>query len=231
MPGTQPIRVLIVDDDALAREMHREFLARVPGFRVIGERDSAKSAVEALASSTLKIDLVLLDVTLPDGNGADVLRLARARGFTGDVISISGVRDAATVRQMVALGSVHYLIKPFSFSGFRERLAAFRDYHYRARASAGPATQQEVDDLFSALRPITDSSLPKGLSATTLAQILDSVRTRGPTSASEAAAAIGISREVARRYLEYLAQAGRLARAARYGPRGRPQTEYEWNDA
>lgn len=225
---SESIRVLLVDDDPLALELHRAYLERAGGFEVGAECATARAAVDAMLDPHGESDLVLLDVTMPDGTGLDVLRRARAGGFQGDVIAVSGVRDADTVRQMVALGCVNYLIKPFTFATFRERIEGFREYHRRSLRAAGPATQVEVDALFAALRPDPVAAVPKGLSRGTLAQVLEAVRDHGPFSASELGGRIGVSREVARRYLEHLADQGRLDRAARYGARGRPQTEYRW---
>lgn len=66
------------------------------------------------------------------------------------------------------------------------------------------------------------------MSAASLARVADAVRTHGPISASEAGDALGMSRVAARRYLEHLADEGRVERTPRYGTRGRPETEYRW---
>lgn len=222
------IRVLLVDDDALTLELHRDYLARVEGFRAVAECTGARAAIDAIVGHGDEIDLVLLDVTMPDGTGLDVLRHVRARGAVVDVIAITGVRDADVVRQMVSLGVAQYLVKPFTFAVFRERLEQYREFRRRAAEAAGAPTQAEIDALLGALRPAVPVALPKGLSAETLARISDEVRERGPISAAEAAQRLGMSRVSARRYLEHLVTQGRAHRAARYGTRGRPESEYGW---
>lgn len=222
------IRVLLVDDDALTLELHRDYLARLDDFEAVGECTGARAAIEAVLERGNEIDLVLLDVTMPDGTGLDVLRHVRARGAAVDVIAITGVRDADVVRQMVSLGVAQYLVKPFTFAVFRERLEQYREFRRRAAEAAGAPTQAEIDALLGALRPATPVALPKGLSADTLARISDEVRERGPVSAAEAAERLGMSRVAARRYLEHLVAEGRAQRAARYGTRGRPESEYAW---
>jgi len=225
------IRVLIVDDDALTLELHRDFVNRVEGFRAAAECATAHAAIEAILTRGDEFDLVLLDVTMPDGTGADVLRHVRAHGATVDVIAVTGVRDAEIVRQMVALGTAQYLVKPFTFAVFRERLEQYREFRRRADASAGVPTQAEIDALLRALRPAAPVPLPKGLSAQTLALIADDVRVHGPVSAAETAARLGMSRVSARRYLEHLVSEERVLRAPRYGTRGRPESEYTWRAA
>lgn len=221
------IRVLLVDDDALTVELHRDYVDRLEGFRTVAECSSAHAAIDAVLDRGDEIDLVLLDVTMPDGTGLDVLRHVRARGSAVDVIAITGVRDADVVRQMVSLGVVQYLVKPFTFATFRERLEQYREYRRRAVQAAGAPTQAEIDALLGALRPAVPVPLPKGLSADTLARVSDEVR-RGPVSAVEAADRLGMSRVAVRRYLEHLVAQGRVRRGARYGTRGRPESEYAW---
>jgi response regulator of citrate/malate metabolism len=229
------IGVLLVDDDALTLELHRSYIGRVDGFAVAGECTGARAAVAALldhagpAGARAAIDLVLLDMTMPDGTGLDVLRQVRARGSAVDVIAVTGVRDADAVRQTVGLGVVQYLVKPVTFAVFRERLEQYREYHERMQVSAGPTTQEEIDALLSASRATGTTRLPKGLSADTLERVSAVVRLSGALSAREAAERLGMSRVAARRYLEHLASAGRVRRTARYGGQGRPETEYRWS--
>jgi response regulator of citrate/malate metabolism len=72
--------------------------------------------------------------------------------------------------------------------------------------------------------------LPKGLSASTLGSVQDFVKQqRDAVSATEVMDALGMSRVTARRYLEYLADAGTVSRTARYGTPGRPENEYRWS--
>jgi response regulator of citrate/malate metabolism len=221
---------LLVDDDALTLELHRDYVERLDGYDVVGECAGARAALHALVEDPPQegIDLVLLDMTMPDGSGLDVLRHLRARSVPVDVIAITGVRDAETVRQVAALGVVQYLVKPFTFAMFRERMDQHRAYREQAVAAAGQASQAEIDALLGASRPTGSIRVPKGLSATSLARVTSAARTAGVLSASEAAEQLGMSRVAVRRYLEHLADEGRLERAARYRGRGRPETEYRW---
>ncbi|MDN3495565.1 response regulator [Planococcus sp. APC 4015] len=224
------IGVLLVDDDALTLELHRSYIERLDGFEVVGECTGARAAVSALLDPTTAgaVDLVLLDMTMPDGTGLDVLRHVRAAAASVDVIAITGVRDADVVRQMVSLGVAQYLVKPFPFAVLRERLEQYRDYRERADRTEGAATQNEIDALFGALRPASPVPLPKGLAPDTLERVTAAVRERGPLSAQETAASLGMSRVAARRYLEHLADDGRVQRSPRYGTPGRPESEYRW---
>lgn len=223
------IRTLLVDDDALTLELHRTYLERIDGFVVAGECTGARAALTAVLdrSGSRSFDLVLLDITMPDGSGVDVLRTLRARAAAVDVIAITGVRDAETVRQMAALGVYQYLVKPFPFAVFQERLTAYRDHREQARSTDGEATQAEIDALLG--RATGSIPIPKGLSAASLDRVTAALRAAGALSASEAAERLGMSRVAVRRYLEHLVADGVITRGARYGTRGRPETEYTWN--
>ncbi|MCK6081835.1 response regulator [Microbacterium sp. EYE_5] len=223
------IGVLLVDDDALTLELHRHYVERLDGFRVVGECTGARAAVTAIldAPRAADIDLVLLDMTMPDGSGLDVLRHVRARAASVDVIAITSVREADTVRQVIALGAVQYLVKPFTFGDFQERMLQYRRFRDQAALAAGAATQAEIDAMLGALRTAPAPTLPKGLSPDTLDRVGALLRGE-PMSAREAADRLGMSRVAARRYLEHFADAGRAERAQRYGTPGRPETEYRW---
>lgn len=223
------IGVLLVDDEALTLDLHRHYIERLDGFRVVAECSGARAALRALLDSpaTDEIDLVLLDMTMPDGSGLDVLRHVRARARDVDVIAITSVRDADVVRQVVGLGAVQYLVKPFTFADFQERMSQYARYRERASETTGAATQAEIDAMLGALRPVT-APAPKGLSPETLERVSNRLREAGALSAREAAEALGMSRVAARRYLEHLADAGRAERAQRYGAPGRPEAEYRW---
>jgi response regulator of citrate/malate metabolism len=222
------IRTLIVDDDALTLELHRDYVGRLDGFIVTGECSSARAAVDAVLKSpgADAFDLVLLDITMPDGSGIDVLRGLRARAAATDVIAITGVRDADSVRQMAALGVYQYLVKPFPFGVFRERMQQYRVHREQARTTRGQATQAEIDALLG--RATGAIPVPKGLSVASLDRVSAELRANGPLSASEAAGRLGLSRVATRRYLEHLTAEGVAERTARRGARGRPETEYVW---
>ncbi|MFG6492475.1 response regulator [Microbacterium sp. P03] len=224
------INVMIVDDERLTRELHREYVGRIAGFEVVAECAGARAAVTAVLETPPAggVDLVLLDMTMPDGHGLDVARHIRARAQDVDIIAITGVRDAEVVRAAASLGVAQYLVKPFPFSTFRDRLAQYAAYREKAAAASGQATQSEIDALLGALRPPASIDVPKGLSAGTLEKVSASARAGSPMSAAEVASELGMSRVAARRYLEHLADVGRVERSARYGAPGRPETEYRW---
>jgi response regulator of citrate/malate metabolism len=221
------VRVLVVEDEATAAEAHGAYVGRVPGFELAGTARSAHDAARFLAVDA-EVDLVLLDMNLPDGHGLGLLQRVRASGHRADVIAVTSARDAEVVRGAVTQGVVLYLLKPFTFATFRAKLEQYAAY----RASlTQPATDQldqdDVDALLGSLRSTGPAALPKGMSAETMREVSAALRgAAGGLSATEVAAAVGTSRVTARRYLEHLADAGQAVRQPRYGGTGRPEVEY-----
>jgi response regulator of citrate/malate metabolism len=223
------VRVLVVEDEALAAEAHAAYTARVEGFEVAGIARSAAEAARFLAADR-HVDLILLDMNLPDGHGLGLLRKLRAAGHLNDVIAVTSARDADVVRHAVAQGVVLYLLKPFTFSTFRAKLEQYAAYRAQLATASEQVAQDEVDRLFGSLRTGSGGGrLPKGMSAETLWQVTVVLRgADGALSATEVAAALGASRVTARRYLEHLADGGQVDRRPRYGGSGRPEVEYRW---
>ena len=229
------IRVLVVEDEPIAADAHAIYVGRMAGFSLAGTAPDGQSALRLLAefaNSGSPVDLVLLDMNLPDLHGLDVARRMHSSGLFADIIAITAVRELNIVRSAVSIGVVQYLIKPFTFATFADKLNSYRAFRDQLASSGNPksgASQSEVDQAFASLRAPTELPLPKGLSPSTLESVKDLVRSGDkPVSAVEVTEALGMSRVTARRYLEYLADAGTVTRAPRYGTPGRPENEYGW---
>ncbi|MEU8248411.1 response regulator [Nonomuraea sp. NPDC048916] len=214
------ITTLIVEDEAITAEANRVYVERVPGFEVAGVARSGGEALRFLRRAP--VDLILLDLSLPDMHGLEVCRAARAAGLLCDVIAITSARDLAMVRSAVSLGVSQYLLKPFTFAALREKLTR----HARFSSQAGEIVGQgDVDRVLGTLRGT--SELPKGMTQDTLDTVAAQLRERpGGVSAHAVGAAAGVSRVTARRYLEYLVELGMVMRFPQYGGVGRPELLY-----
>ncbi|MEU9976221.1 response regulator [Streptomyces sp. NPDC051014] len=219
-----PIRVLVVEDDPVAADAHVLYVGRVPGFTAVGKAHTGAEARRVLDRTP--VDLLLLDLHLPDVHGLHFARSLRAAGHQADVIAVTSARDLAVVREGVSLGVVQYVLKPFTFATLRDRLTRYAEF----RAAVGEASgQDEVDRALGALRAPSPAALPKGLSAPTLERVTVALResAQGLTAAA-LAETVGISRITARRYLEHLVEAGTAGRSPLYGQVGRPELVYRW---
>jgi response regulator of citrate/malate metabolism len=227
--ATQPevLKVLVVEDEPVALEAHTAYVERLPGFVVAATAATSHGALRALQSTP--VDVVLLDMNLPDRHGLDVIRAMRAGGHQADVIAVTSARDLDVVRAAVSLGVVQYLLKPFVFATLRDRLEAYRAYRTQLGDTQQLSTQAEVDEVFAGVRTSTPTALPKGMSEDLLARVTRALRDSGAgLSASELGEAIGVSRVTARRYAEHLSDSRLAVRTQRYAGAGRPEVEYRW---
>jgi two-component system LytT family response regulator len=115
----QSFRVVIVDDEPLARSVVREFLKAHPGVDIVAECGNGFDAVKAVTE--LSPDLIFLDVQMPKLNGFEVVELL-GRGVP--VIFTTAYDDYAL--RAFEVHAVDYLLKPFSEERFAEALSRAR---------------------------------------------------------------------------------------------------------
>jgi signal transduction histidine kinase/CheY-like chemotaxis protein/purine-cytosine permease-like protein len=110
--------VLVVDDEASQRELVRDIMTPV-GFNIVCE-DSAFGAMSVLNSQT--IDLILLDLKMPDVNGWQAAKQIREAGFSQPIVIVSAnVRDLE-VSNTAAGQHNDYLVKPFGINALLEKV-------------------------------------------------------------------------------------------------------------
>jgi response regulator of citrate/malate metabolism len=222
------LHVLVVEDEPVAAEAHTAYVERVPGFAVAATVATSQAALQALQEK--HVDVVLLDMHLPDRHGLEVIRAMRAGGHRADVIAVTSARDLDIVRSAVSLGVVQYVLKPFVFATLRERLLAYRAYREQLQVAEQVETQKEVDEVIAGLRGGAETHLPKGMSDELLSRVSRALREAGEgVSASELGDAVGVSRVTARRYAEFLCESRLAVRRSRYAGAGRPEVEYRWS--
>ena len=107
------MKVLVVDDHPLIREALRNVLAELdPQFELLEAADSVSAL--RIVTSCPDIDLVLLDLNLPDGEGLTTLEELRQRRPATAVVICSARDDHQTVARAIALGAVGYIPKSTS---------------------------------------------------------------------------------------------------------------------
>ena len=117
MPG-RTLRVLLVDDEALARQRLEDLLAAEGGVEIVGQADSGDAAVRAIRE--LAPDLVFLDVQMPGKTGLDVVREV---GPDHMPVTIFVTAYDHFALQAFELAALDYLVKPFDDERFEQ---AFR---------------------------------------------------------------------------------------------------------
>jgi len=113
-----PIRVLVVDDELLARERITDLLAHEPDVEIVGTADNGNTAVEAIRAK--RPDLVFLDVQLPGKTGLDVVRDVGPDAMPATIFVTAFDQYALRAFDLAALD---YLVKPFDDERFEQ---AFR---------------------------------------------------------------------------------------------------------
>lgn len=104
------LKILIVDDDQGVRDVVVRFL-KTKGFKRVSSAGTGKECLEVIEKD--EVDLVLLDVRLPDIDGIEVLRKIKQIRNSTSVIMITGFPDEETTREAMKEGAYDYIIKPF----------------------------------------------------------------------------------------------------------------------
>ena len=119
------VRLVIVDDEKLARERAKGFLGKIPDVELVGEAEDGASAIELIERENP--DLVLLDVQMPGGDGFSVLRGLKEPPH----VIFATAYDEYAIKAF-EVEAIDYLLKPFG----KERLAEAID-RVRQRISEG----------------------------------------------------------------------------------------------
>jgi len=111
--------ILLVEDDPSLATVLPRILRRLDA--AVEQVGSGREALTRIGQGG--IDLVVLDLGLPDMDGTDVCRLARKGGFTGPVLVLTARHGPAPRELALSAGADGYLTKPFTIHGLLGRLA------------------------------------------------------------------------------------------------------------
>jgi DNA-binding NarL/FixJ family response regulator len=146
--------VVLADDHTILRDGLRKLLEQEPDFEVIGEAGNGLEAVRMVR--TLRPDVVLLDIAMPDLNGVEAARQILSTAPGTKIVVLSMHADARYVREMLAIGAVGYLLKQSAFEEIVEATRAVaRNQAYFSPAVAGIVAKQFQTD---AIRITQDTS-------------------------------------------------------------------------
>lgn len=150
----EPIRTLLVDDEPLARRRIGQLLAERPDFIIQGECSNGTEAVAALTGDS-SLDLVFLDVQMPDFSGMQVLQRVQHLPRVPLVVFVTAY-DQYTL-QAFEQHAVDYLLKPLDPDRFARCLAHVRQ---RLEHQQGGALRQQLAALLGTLPPAPAPTTP-----------------------------------------------------------------------
>lgn len=224
--GDQMIHVLIAEDDYRVGNIHAEFLSRIADVKVVGKALNGKETLKLVES--LSIDLILLDIFMPDILGTELIREIRYSHPDIDIIMISAATDKSMVEDAIRNGVFDYIIKPVKMDRFIETIEKYKRTRKTLDKEAD-IDQSFLDDYFGyKVKDVsTNRDTPKGIDPLTLGKVKVFIeKSQQGITAEEMGAKIGASRTTARRYLEYLISVGVCTAQLEYGIVGRPERKY-----
>lgn len=219
-------KVLIIEDDPMVALINRKYLERIGGLMVYGPLKGEEEVLELLEREN--IDLILLDMYLPQKNGIEILKAIRDRQHFMDVIMITAANSPLEVQKAYAYGVIDYLVKPFEF----ERFQAAIEKHFKRKVwfnSNQVIRQEDIDGQH--YNTESQEQLPKGLNKRTLDKIIGFLKEDALKvwTLRELAKKIEISNVTIKKYMDYLEEIDVVSVTLTSGQVGRPEHLYKLN--
>lgn len=218
------INVLIVEDDPMVMQINKRYTELVNGFNVVGCVTREEEILEFINKT--HIDLIILDVYLPEKNGLEILKNLRQNLCTVDVIMVTAANTVDKVKKAFAYGVIDYLVKPFEFERFQQALNKYLN-KVKFLTKNNTLNQSEIDMLCKNVD--TDAiMIPKGLQKQTLNKIVDLMKTKNNEywTIKEISYKLKISNVTIKKYMDYLENSKCVISKQNYGNIGRPEYNY-----
>lgn len=134
------MKCIIIDDEALARRLLKDHISKIPELELVAVCESPLQARTVIANEN--IDLIFLDIQMPELTGVDFLKTLKTRPLT---IFITAYPDYAL--QSYELDVIDYLLKPVSFERFYQAVSKAIDY-FSYRKTDLPPLQSVANDVY-----------------------------------------------------------------------------------
>ena len=219
-------KVLIVEDDPMVAMINEQYIKRNKNFEIVGKCSDGLSALEFLENNT--VDLLILDVFMPKMDGFETLRQIRNKQITVEAIMVTAANDRDSLEEALHLGIVDYLVKPFTFDRFQMALEKYIAQN-NALKDIETLSQKSIDHIFDNSRKKSDDLFPKGIQERTLIIIMEYLNSNKGKwfTGDDIAAKVGLTSVTVRRYMNYLAESGRVVSEINYETGGRPCMLYK----
>lgn len=219
--------MLIVEDDPMVAQINRKYVDSIEGFKVAATAENGEVALQILEKQTF--DLVVLDIYMPKVDGLRLLKEIREKKMMVDIILVTAAKEVENIDEVLKLGAIDYLIKPFEYERFKKSLLNYRE-RYSLLKNKKIIQQQDIDSIMERNNTTAGKELQKGLHERTLIRVRDFIISYHKQSftCDEVSVKLGISNVTLRRYLEYLSQTGDIKVEIEYGNVGRPCYVYSY---
>lgn len=137
-PSSKPIRVMLVDDHTMVRRGLATFLKAFDDLELAGEAENGQTAIQLCAK--LQPDVILMDMVMPEMNGAETTRIIRQQFPNVQVIALTSFKEEELVKSALETGAIGYLLKDVSAN---ELVRAIRAAH-AGRATLSPEAAQAL---------------------------------------------------------------------------------------
>lgn len=222
-------KVIIVEDDPMVALINKRYVEMIQGFKVIKTVSTKEDLIRILNEED--IDLILMDVYLPNDNGINILKSIRELGFVTEVIMMTAADSSDDIRKAFAYGAIDYLIKPFEFERFKE---AIDKYIKKIQLlGAEKIAQIDLDKLYVKEEIVQSNTehLPKGINKKTLNKIYEVIENdkREYWTIRQISEKTGVSNVTIKKYVDYLESIDKAIVTIDYGNIGRPEYKYTFN--
>ena len=218
-------KILIVEDDPMVAMINEQYIKKNKNFELVGKCSNGAAALEFLENN--EVDLLVLDVYMPQMDGFETLRRVRNKQITVDAIMVTAANDRNSLEEALHLGVVDYLVKPFTFDRFQMALEKYISQN-SALKDVETLNQKNIDHIIDNARKKSDDLHPKGIQEKTTELILEYLKENSGRSftGDEIAEKVGLTGVTVRRYMNYLAESGRVIGKMNYETGGRPCMKY-----
>ena len=138
LSSSQPIRVMLVDDHTMVRRGLAAFLKVFDDLQLAGEAESGEAAIQLCAE--ILPDVILMDMVMPDMDGAATTRAIRQQFPQVQVIALTSFKEGDLVKHALEAGAIGYLLKDVTAD---ELAGAIRAAH-AGRATLSPEAAQAL---------------------------------------------------------------------------------------
>ena len=221
------IKVLIVEDDPMVREITEDYINDIRGFSVMGKCENGLSALSFLEKTS--VNLIIADINMPRLDGIGFIKKLRFIQNNSDVIFISGLNDSATLQSALKYGAVDYIVKPYNYERFQAAMRAYKK-RYEIINSKDKISQFDIDSMLHRYQKDIQKDLPKGVHSATLKKITTYIDNQnGIFNINDISDNLKMSKVALRKYLDHLVEKEVIISDIEYGSVGRPKYTYRKN--